>query len=468
MTDTAEQTLALACPRLEDRDESMPHLLRQVIILSLPVMVEHILHMAVSITDTYMANHLKSKAADAAAAVGSISYFLWFIGLLVTSIGTGSTAIIARAKGARHKSLANSVCGQSATTAVILGIVVGILIYVFADPLITLTGLRGEAPAFALTYLRMLAISIPFSTLMFVANSCLRGAGDTLTPAISMVIVDLVNIFFTYSLTVGAWGMPALGFNGIAIGTVIAYIVGGLIQAAVLVRGIGGIRLHLHRLRPHWTTLKRIFRIGIPSGFEGLLIWTAQFVVLHVINGLDATNRIPTAHSNAVRIEGLSYMVCFGIAMAAATLVGQSLGAKRPDRARKCANACYILGGGIMTCCSILFIVFGRAMARFISADPIVVDLTAQCLFITAFCQPGFAAAIIYSGALRGAGDTMMVMVLNLISIFAVRLAGVLFVAWVLHLGLAAIWIVLCVELLVRGLLMYGRFLHGGWAKVKV
>ncbi|MFI5379243.1 MAG: MATE family efflux transporter [Tepidisphaerales bacterium] len=468
MTDTAEQPLVLDYARLDGRDESMAQLLRQVVVLSLPVMVEHVLHLAVGLTDTYMANHLQTKAADGAAAVGSISYFLWFIGLLVTSIGTGATAIIARAKGARHKSLANSVCGQSATTAILLGLLLGILIFVFADPLITLTGLRGEAPAFALSYLRMLAFSIPFSTLMFVANSCLRGAGDTLTPAISMVVVDIVNIFFTYSLTVGACGLPAMGFNGIAIGTIIAYITGGMLQAAVLISGIGGIRLHLHRLRPHWTTLKRIFRIGIPSGCEGLLIWTAQFVVIHVINRLDASNRVPTAHTNAVRIEGLSYMVCFGIAMAAATLVGQSLGAKRPDRARRCANACYLLGGGIMTFCSVLFIALGRPMARFMSTDPLIIDLTAQCLFITAFCQPGFAAAIIFSGALRGAGDTLMVMVLNLISIFAIRLAGVLIVAHGLGLGLAAIWIVLAAELFIRGVLLYARFLQGGWVKVKV
>ncbi len=415
-----------------------------------------------------MANHLQTGATDAAAAIGSISYFLWFIGLLVTSIGAGATAIIARARGARHKSLANSVCGQSATTAVLMGAAVGSLIYFFAEPLIAMTGLRGQAPAYALSYLRMLAISVPFSTLMFVANSCLRGAGDTLTPAVSMVIVDLVNIFFTYSLTVGAWGMPAMGFSGIALGTVIAYLAGGVLQATVLLSGIGGIRLYPHRLSPHWTTLKRILRIGLPSGFENLLMWTAQFAVIHIINRLDATNRVPTAHTNAVRIEGLSYMVCFGIAMAAATLVGQSLGAKRPDRARRCALLCYALGCGIMTLCGLMFIVFGRQMAGFISADPVVVELTAKCLFITAFCQPAFAAAIIFSGALRGAGDTFSVMILNLASIFVARLAGVLVVTCVFELGLVAIWIVLAAELGLRGVLMYARFAQGGWIRIKV
>ncbi|MGE5612615.1 MAG: MATE family efflux transporter, partial [Bacillota bacterium] len=105
-------------------------LLGQIVALSLPIMVEHVLHIAVGLTDTYMANHLPAHAAAGTAAVGTISYFLWFIGLIVTAVGTGSTAIIARAKGARHRSLANSVCGQSILTGMVLGLAVGMLVVV--------------------------------------------------------------------------------------------------------------------------------------------------------------------------------------------------------------------------------------------------------------------------------------------------------------------------------------------------
>ncbi len=246
----------------------------------------------------------------------------------------------------------------------------------------------------------MLAFAMPFMTLMFVANAALRGAGDTITPAVAMIVVDVINMFLTYTLTRGAMGLPKMGFTGIATGTVIAYTTGGVLQFFVLVAGRGGIRLHLHRLRPHWLTLKRIFRIGIPSGFEGLLVWVAQFGVVYVINHMDPSNELPAAHINAVRIEGLSYMAGFAVATAAATMVGQSLGMRRPDRATKSAYLSYALGAAIMVSCGLLFIFAGKPLAFLMSPhNPHVADMTAKCLFITGFIQFSFASTAIFGGA---------------------------------------------------------------------
>ena len=445
-------------------------LLRQVFILALPVMVEHTLHMMVGLVDQFMANHLKQDAAAAAAAVGTVSYFLWFVGLTTTAVGTGATALIARARGARHRALANSVCGQAIGATLVLGMVVAAVMYLGRAQLVRLTGLEGSAPQYADIYLRMLCWSVPFSTLMFVANACLRGAGDTVTPAIAMVVVDIVNIFLTWGLTRGAFGLPELGFNGIAIGTTIAYIAGGILQIAVLLAGRGGIRLYLHRLRPHGQTLRRILRIGIPTGLEGVLVWVAQFAVMHCINGMDSTNRIPTAHNNAVRLEALSYMMGFAFGAAAITLVGQALGAKREDRAVRAAWLCFAAAGSIMTAWGLVFIFFSGRFAGWISPpqEPQIAQLTAQCLYITGFVQFAFAAAITFSGALRGAGDTLSVMLINLASIIAIRLAGVWFVVHILGWGLGAIWIILSADLLIRGTGLYLRFAHGGWKRVKV
>jgi putative MATE family efflux protein len=444
-------------------------LLRQLLWLALPVLAEHVLHMVVGLTDTYLANHLPGDAAAATAAVGTVSYVLWFTGLMVGAIGTGSTAIIARAVGARHRRLANSVCGQSVTAAAAFGVLLAALIYVAAEPIVKLTGLSPAAQGFALTYLRMLAVSLPFSTIMFVANACLRGAGDTVTPAIAMIVVDVVNVAFSFALTYGWWGFPEMGFAGIAAGTVIAYIVGGVIQFVVLVVGRGGIRLHLHRLRPHWHTMRRVLRIGIPSGAEGLLAWLAQFSIVIVINTLDPTSAWAAAHMNAIRIESISYMVGFAVATAVATMVGQRLGRGDPRGAERAAYLSYAAGGGFMTFCGLLFVLFPHGPADWISADARIAELTATCLRIAGFVQCGFAAAAIFSGALRGAGDTFATMLINLASVIFVRLAGVLVVAlWLGWGGLAGIWIVLAVELFLRGVLVYGRFLHGGWKHVQV
>lgn len=445
-------------------------LLRAVLMLALPVMAEQMLNMMVGLTDTYVANHLRDKSvvAASAAAVGTIGYITWFIGLLTGAVGTGSTALVARATGARHRSLANSVCGQSVMAAVVVGIFLGVATYIFAPTIVRLTALPSNAQGFALSYIKLFAFAIPLMMLQFIGSACLRGAGDTTTPAKVMAIVGVVNIFCSIGLTYGRWGLPELGFNGIAAGTVIAYTIGGLIQLYVLISGRGGVRLHLHRLRPHFETIRRVLRIGIPSGVEGLMIWLAQFGVVIVINAVDETSRMGAAHVNTIRIESISFLSGFAFAMAAATLVGQNLGRHDRTAAERAGYLSYLAGGTVMVVMGVLFVFFAQIPAGWIAEDPAVAALTAQCLRITGTTQIVFAASMIFAGALRGAGDTVAVMLINLSSVVGVRFVGVMIVGWWLRMGLAAIWVVLCCELVVRGLLIFGRFYHGKWKTIRV
>jgi putative MATE family efflux protein len=444
-------------------------LLHQLLALALPVWAEQVLSMMVGLNDTYLANHLPRDAADAGAAIGTITYFLWFIGLLAGSVGAGSTAIIARAKGARHRRLANSVTGQSISASVLVGLAVGAFLFLAAHQVIALTQLQGLAPGFAFSYLRMLSVTLPFTMLLFVANSCLRGGGDTVTPAVVMVLVNIINMFCSFTLCRGWFGLPVMGFDGIAEGTIIAYVAGGVIQFIVLLQPRAAVRLYLHRLRPHWTTIKRLLRIGTPALIGDFLGWFANIGVIGVINRIDPTNVMSSAHMNAIRLESISFLSGIAFATAAATMVGTSLGMKDPRRATRSAYLAYLLGGGIMTFCGILMITLGRYPARWISPDdPRIIDLTTRCLFITGFVQCGFASNLIFGGALRGAGDTFVVMCLNLFTIIGLRFTGAIFVGLWLHKGLAAIWCVLAGELFLRGILVYLRFLQGGWRKIEV
>ena len=440
---------------------------RELLRLAWPVLAEHLLHILVSITDTAVANYLPTNAAEAAAAVGNIGYIFWFVGLFSGAIGTGSTAIIAREFGAKHRRRANSACGQSILFALFCGIALGLLLFVFARQVVSFMGLHGLARDYAYDYLRMLCPAVPFITVMFVANACLRGAGDTLTPAISMIVVDIVNIALTIGLSWGLWGLPKMGFNGIAVGTVVAYICGGVLLMIVLLVGRGGIKLHIHRLRPHWRDMKRIMRIGVPSGVTDTINWFANFAMVRVVNATAPITIATAAHINAVRIESFSYMFGFAIAIAVATMVGQSLGAKDPRRAQRSAYIAYLYGGGFMTAMGIFFILFAHIPAAIMIKDPQVRELTATCLRITGFCQSGFAAAIIFGGALRGAGDTLAVLLISTISIVVVRLGGAYLMGYLKE-PLPMIWIVLAVDLFIRGVLIYGRFLHGGWKRVRV
>ncbi len=425
--------------------------------------------MLVGLNDTYLANHLPKDAASAGAAVGTITYFIWFINLLAAFIGAGSTAIIARAKGSRHRRLANSITGQSVSSAALIGVAVGALLFFAAAPVVRLTQLQGAAYGYAWSYLRMLSVSLPFTIVMLIISACLRGGGDTRTPALVLVGMDLINMLASFALCRGWFGLPVMGFDGIAIGTIIAYVVGGVVQCIVVLQPGLAVRLYIHRLWPHWTTIKRLFRISIPAGVEGVLQWIANFGVLAVVNRADATNAMSSAHINAIRIENISFMTGLAFSAAAATMVGTSLGMKDPRRATRSAYLAYLVGGGVMSLCGLLMITLGRYPAQWLSpADAHIIHLTTQCLFITGFIQCAFASNLIFGGALRGAGDTFMVMCMTLLSVLCIRFVGVLVVGLWFNLGLAAIWYVLCGDQIVRGLLVYLRFLHGGWRRIQV
>jgi putative MATE family efflux protein len=451
-----------------------------VLLLALPVLLEQLLHTVVGFTDAYLANHLintsnltgdalasaKQTNDAAGAAVGSVSYVLWFVNHLAATLAIGATALVSRAIGANHRSLAHAVCGQVVTGALFVGIVAGTLIAIFAPQIAPLSNLPVESQGYFASYIRLLAFALPLTLLMLVASACLRGAGDTLSPMYALVTVDIVNVVMSVGLTHGYGPLPALGFDGIALGTVIAYICGGAMLFVTLIRGRGGIRLYLHRLKPKWAVLKRVLRIGLPGGAEMLLQWLANVGVLISVNSLGAASA--AAHNSAIRLEAFSFLMGMAFSVAAATLVGQNLGRKDVPTARRAALYCYLLGGGIMTLWGVVFILFGPWLATFMSTSPLQHQLIAQCLFITGFIQCGFAAAIVFGGALRGAGDTKKVMYINLASIVFVRLVGVLIALHVFNLGLTGIWVILSLELFLRGCLMTSRFLLGNWYTTKV
>ena len=214
-----DATPAVILPYGRNRpDESIPWL---VLMLALPVVLEQLLHSVVGTNDTWLANHLVDPKthpdadainAAAGAAVGAVQYILWLVGLVSGAIGVGATAVIARAVGSRDRRSANATCGQAITLSLVSGAVLAVILYVGGPAFAHATGLHGSAPEFFVSYVRLLAVSMPLTLLMFAAGAALRGAGDTITPAIAMIVVDLVNVFFTVGLTYGKFGMPRDGF----------------------------------------------------------------------------------------------------------------------------------------------------------------------------------------------------------------------------------------------------------------
>jgi putative MATE family efflux protein len=444
-----------------------------VLVLAVWPFFELLFNSLVGLVDTGLAGRLSADIRDPALdAIGLSAFIQWLLGLLAMSIGTGAGALIARAVGARRLAVANAGLGQALLLAVVWGFVAGGAIYGLAWPIVDLFRLPEPSQVLAVEYLRVVSLAAPLSSILFVGNGCLRAAGDTRTPFIAMVVVNIVNIAASVLLVFGPAPLGGHDVQGIAAGTAIGWTVGAVIVLGVLVSGAMPIRLRLRRLRPHGHTIRRIVRIALPSLIEAGGMWAGNVVVARFVGEIaDRTDTVGVmgAHIIAVRIESLSFMPGVAIGMAAATLTGQYLGAGDPKRAKQAGRLCWVLGAGIMGLFGVAFVVIPGPLVWILAPEAeTVANLAIPALMICGPVQVFFGTYMVLSKALRGAGDTFGPMVLTYLTTFGVRLP----LAWVLGiglgLGLTGIWLGLCAELVVRGIVYAWRYERDRWMTLRV
>jgi putative MATE family efflux protein len=467
--------------------------------LTWPILIESFLNSFVGLTDTVLAAQLGVDETD---AVGSASYVIWFMGLVIMAIGVGTTALISRSVGRGRLAVANAAVGQSLLLAAGLGSAVGVLVALAGPPLGSLLTQSDVGAAAFGTYLQLVAAGTPFMAILATGIAALRGAGDSVRPLWSMVAVNIVNIVASWLLcgvdltrltelngvavteVVLANPSPVkLGVAGIALGTLIANAVGCAIVVAMLARGVGGVRLIRRRLRPHWHTLMRLVRVGLPNFFETFGMWVGNFLVLAFVVNLSDDAGMTGAHMLAIRIESFSFLPGFSMSLAAATLAGQYLGAGSPRLARRAVWRCALIGAALMGTLGLTFILIPERLVAMLSSQPEHLRLVPRLLFIAGFVQIPFALAIVTRGALRGVGDTRAVFVITWATTYLVRLPLAYLCSGVdlpLPGGrvlpnplphdptLAGLWVGLCAELLLRCALFVGRFVQGGWASRRV
>lgn len=434
---------------------------QRMLALALPAVGEQTLNMVVGLADIFMVGHL---GAVAVTAVGLSNQAVMLVTTFFAATATGVTALVARHIGADEPERANVITHQG----YLLGALFGVLALAFGLSMRLPTMRALQAPPEVLgdgaTYLGIVALSFPFAAWLFIGNAALRGSGDTRTPMLIMLVVNIVNIGVAYAAIYGVGPLPALGVAGSALGAAVGRSVGGLLVTALLLRGRHGLRLHVRRLIPDLPQIRRIANIGLPAGAEQLLMRGAQTTFAATVATLGATAF--AAHQIALQAESLSYMPGFGFAMAATTLVGQGLGARDPARARADGRLSQWLAAAIMSCIGVIFFLFPGQMIGIFINDLQVIALGVWPLRLVAFSQPILATSMVLGGALRGAGDTRTTLFITGGGLWLVRLP----LAWLLvpRLGLIGAWIAMVTDLYVRGVLAWLRFRSNRWTLLKV
>jgi putative MATE family efflux protein len=444
---------------------------RQVLWLAGPVFVEQSLLYLIGLSDTILAG--RYLAAEHLAGVTVASYLLWFLGTLFTVGSIGGTALVARSIGAGREDEARRFCGQAFDVGLALGGVALILVQVLAPRIVLGMNLNGLAAESATRFLRIVGSVTPLLACTTVGNACLRGAGDTRTGMKVMVLMNVVNVGLTWTLALGLGPIPPLGLSGIALGTACGEGIGGAVILALLIRGRSGLRITRENLRPDGARIVRLLRVSLPAAGESLTNVLCQLWFLRLINRLGAV--ATAAHGVAIRCEAIAFLTISAFAVAASTLTGQYLGARRPDLAIRSASTAWLMGGGFLSLLGVVLYSQGGPMFQLFLAgrQDAVLREGVPVLRIVALAMPALATISVLNGTLNGAGDTRWPWAITMTGYLAVRIPLTYALiatteqgGW--GMGLRGAWLAMFADLYVRASLVAARFLHRGWVGTRV
>lgn len=427
--------------------------IKMIFLLALPAILSQISSTVMQYIDASMVGSL---GANASASIGLVSSTTWMFGGVCFAGITGFSVQVAHAVGAKQFSKARNIMKQGFVIGLAFALVLSLIGCLISSSLpIWLKG-TPEIVQNAYYYFLVFALFLPFQQLNYIATGMLQASGNMKVPSLLNVLMCLLdvffNLFFIFYLN--------LGVMGASIGTGCSQLVVSLLLCGFLFYKSDILKLHKgEKLCFDRHTIQRAMQIGLPVGLDRFVTSSAYVVFTRIVSPL-GTIAI-AANSFGITAESLCYMPGYGVQNAAVTLIGQSIGAKRQDLTFRLGTLTTALGIGLMTC-SGLFMYFGSPlMMHLLTPDAQIIALGVQILRIEAFAEPMYGASIVVAGVLQGAGDTLSSSLMNLISMWLVRIPLAAGLAG--HYGLPGVWFAMALELNVRGILFLFRLLRKKW-----
>lgn len=413
--------------------------------LSVPAILTQITTIAMQYIDSAMVGNL---GANASAAIGLVSTSTWLMGGVGSAVSAGFSVQVAQYIGANEAHNTRRVAKHGFLTALIVSTLIALFGICISGSLPRWLGGEEVLWQDASAYFLVFAITMPFMELNWLASGFLQSAGNMVVPSILNAVMCVLDVVFN------AIFIPRYGVLGAAIGTGLATVVVCFAELWFCCLRYEPLRLNRKEKCPlDVSILKRAVKIGTPVGAESIAMSGASVVSTMIIAPLGAV--AIAAHSFAITAESLCYMPGYGISTAAATLVGQSIGAKDHRLARCYGYITVAFGCAIMAVTGIIMFIGCPLVFRLLTPVEEVRVVAAQILRIGLIAEPLYGVSMVSSGALRGAEDTLVPSILNLFSIWVVRL-GLALILVPLY-GIHGMWIAMAVELCVRGLLLLYR-----------
>ncbi len=441
-----------------------------VLILTLPVFLELIISNLFGMVDMMMVGRsdIAAITTPSIAAIGVTNQIMFIGTALAQALSTGGTALIARYYGAQKYDRIQPVVKHVILVIAAMLVIPFVLIGVnFALPLMKAVGAEPDAIEVGLNYFKVVIFGFLFQGYNLAVFASLRGAGDTKTPMVVNISVNLLNVFGNAVLIYGLFGMPKLGVLGAGISTTISHIVASIVLTVLLLSKKKIIHIDLkQKFKIDTRIVKNLFAVGGPAALEQVAFRVGVLMFIRIVSGL-GTLALAT-HQITLNILSLSFSPGQAFGIASSTLVGKSLGEENPDKAKDYMIIANRMAYGASIIIAAMFFFFGKYVTALYTTDVRIVEQSIDILRLMAFIQPFQASQLCVAGGLRGAGDTVWTLIITFVSVVIVRLSVAYVLVYVLEVGLIGAWIAMFVDQFVRWLGVMLRFKTDRWKYVKL
>lgn len=455
---TVQQSL-----RSDEQEYTSGSINKAIVLLSIPMILEMAMESLFALVDAFF---VAQVSADAMATVGLTESVITLVYSVAIGISTAPVAMVSRFIGEKDHASASRAAKQAIYLALFVSLALGIPGFFLAGDILRLMGGSEELIATGVGYTRIMFGSNLVIMLLFLLNGIFRGAGDAAHAMRALWLANIINIILDPLFIFGIGPFPELGVQGAAVATTIGRGIGVAYQLYILFGGHSRVRLLWQEWSIDWSMIRRLGRIAATGAGQFLIASASWIFLMRIISGFGS--EAVAGYTISIRLILFTLLPAWGLSNAAATLVGQNLGAKKPERAETSVWRSAHVTAAMLAFFGIIYIIFSEPLIAFFDDNPAVLEPGTISLQIFGLGYIFFGYGMIFSQAFNGAGDTRTPTIINFICFWLFEIPLGYFLAIPLGWGLAGVcWAIVLAESLMS-LLCLVLFRRGAWKKVEV